>query len=136
MSEPQGRWRRPGVRLAVVVLAGIAIYFLVIFARMSWYLYRTSREVRAAESRVTQLAQQNQHLKQRLDGYQDEDTIHQEVIKSLPLIDPDLKVGILVAGEEPRPADSAPQGAVPGADLASLPAWQQWWWVIFSPMSP
>lgn len=136
MSESQERWRRPGVRLAAVALVGIAIYFLVIFGRMSLYLYRTTREVRAAEVRVTQLAQQNLHLKQRLDGYQNEDVFHREVIKSLPYIDRDLKVGVLVAGEEVRPADSSAGSSPSGENLADLPAWQQWWRVIFAPMAP
>lgn len=136
MEESQERWRRPGVRLAVVALIGITVYFLWIFVKQSVNWYQLTREGRVQEARVTQLAQQNLRLKARLDGYLDEEGRRLLVEKNLPYIEPGEHVAIPVAGSAEGAPANPPSAGSSEEDLAALPAWQQWWRVVFTPMSP
>jgi hypothetical protein len=134
--ESQERWRRPGVRLAVLALIGITIYFLWIFVKQSLNLYQLTRERGLQEARVTQLAQQNLRLKARLEAYLDEEGRKLLVEKNLPYIGPGEHVAVPVAGPEANPTPKPEPAANLEEELAALPAWQQWWRVIFTPMSP
>jgi cell division protein FtsB len=135
MEEAQERWRRPGVRLAVLALIGISIYFLVIFVKQSVNWYQLNQEERAREARVTQLAQENAQLQERLGWYLGEEGRRLLIESNLPYVEPGEQVVVVVApqGQVTAPA-AEPQGDSPEA-LAALPVWQQWWRVVFTPMN-
>jgi len=134
MEQSQERWRRPGVRLAVLALVGISIYFLVIFVNQSLNLYELKQDERASEARVTQLAEENARLKKLLGWYLGEEGRQFSVERNLPYVPEGDHVVVVVAppGEVPTTLVEAPSES-PEA-LAALPAWQQWIRVIFTPM--
>jgi len=136
MEQTQERWRRPGVRLAVLALVGISIYFLVIFVKQSLNLYDLKQDERAGEARVTQLAEENARLKKLLGWYVGEEGRQFMVERNLPYVPPGDQVAVVVAppGEVPV-AEEKVAGESPEA-LAALPVWQQWVRVIFTPMAP
>jgi hypothetical protein len=135
-EQARERWRRPGVRLAVLALAGISIYFLVIFVNQSLNLYKLKQAERAAEARVTQLAQENMRLQERLGWYLGEEGLRLLIQSNLPYVVEGDRVAVVVA--PPGAAPAAVAGPAPESPeaLAALPVWQQWWRVIFTPTSP
>jgi hypothetical protein len=136
MEQSQERWRRPGVRLAVLALAGVSIYFLVIFINQSVNLYRLKQDERAAEARVTQLTQENMRLQERLGWYLGEEGLRLLIQSNLPYVEQGDRVAVVVSPPGQAPARVAGPAAESPAALAALPVWQQWWRVIFTPMSP
>ena len=136
MEQAQDRWRRPVVRLAVAALAVISIYLLVIFIKQSLILYQLRQDERAQEARVTQLAQENQALGERLGRFMEEEGRRLLVEQNLPYVGEGERVAVPVATEEPpTQAVTVPAGNSAEA-LAALPTWQQWVRVIFTPMAP
>jgi hypothetical protein len=139
MSNSEERWRRPGIRLAIIVLIGVAVYFLAIFVQQSLNLVRLNRELNLQEERVQVLRQENSGLKQRLDSYLSDEGHRLLVKKNLSYKDPGERVVIAVASASeslaPSPADQVVTGPSP-EELAALPSWQQWVRVIFPPAQP
>lgn len=135
MEQTQERWRRPGVRLAVLALIGISIYFLVIFVKQSVNWYQLKQEEQAREARVTQLAQENALLEERLGWYMGEEGRRLLIESNLPYVGPGEHVAVVVTPPGQAPVTVVePAGDSPEA-LAALPVWQQWWRVIFTPLS-
>lgn len=130
MEKETSRWRRPGIRLAILVLIAVAVYFLVIFVKQSLNLYDLARKVRAQELRVTQVAQENEALRQRLEDYKDRLLMAK---KSLSYKEAGERVAIpveeSVKGETGRP-ETEETGTF-REELAALPTWQKWLWIIF-----
>lgn len=136
MEQAQERWRRPGVRLAVLALIGISIYFLVIFVKQSVNLYHLKQAEQAAEARVTQLAQENAQLAETLGWYMGDEGRRLLVERNLPYVGPGEQVAVVVAPPGQVPVKVVePAGESPEA-LAALPVWQQWWRAVFTPVSP
>jgi hypothetical protein len=136
MEQAQDRWRRPVVRLAVVALVGITIYFLVIFVKQSLIWYQLRQDERAQEARVTQLAEQNEALEKRLGRFMEEEGRRLLVEQNLPYVGEGERVAVPVAAGAQNPA-VVPLAAGDSEEvLAALPAWQQWVRVIFTPMAP
>ncbi len=130
MEKETGRWRRPGVFLAIAVLVAVAVYFLVIFVKQSLIFYDLTRKSRAQEARVTQLALENEALRERLEGYKDRPLW---VKKSLPYKETGERVAIPVE-ESARQEAGRPEmekTATLREELAALPTWQKWLWIIF-----
>lgn len=131
MEKEPSRWRRPGVRLAILLLIAVAVYFLVIFVKQSLNLYDLARRVRAQELRVTQVALENEALRKQLESYKRDSLLW--VKRSLPYKEPGEKIAILVEekiGQETGRPESENVGTV-GEELAALPTWQKWLWIIF-----
>jgi cell division protein FtsB len=137
MEELKENWQRSGVRVAILALVVVGIYFLVIFVQQSLNYYQLTKEVNKQEQRVEQLEKENQRLKDTLNRYKDEAWKPVLVKKNLPhLREPGEQVAIPVAqGDINRmegPKEKAPEGPDP-EELAALPAWRQWVRVIFTP---
>ena len=136
MEQAQDRWRRPVVRLAVAALVVITIYFLVIFVKQSLILYQLRQAERAQEARVTQLAEQNEVLAERLGRFMEEEGRRLLVEQNLPFVGEGEHVAVPVAAEgAPTQVATVPAGDSPET-LAALPTWQQWVRVVFTPMAP
>ena len=135
MAESQERWRRPGVRLAVLALVGISVYFLVIFVQQSVNLHRLTQEERAARVRVTQLTERNAQLGELLGWYTGDEGRRLLVERNLPYVGPGEQVAVPVASGPVAVAPAVADGNVE-EDLAALPTWQQWLRVVFTPMHP
>ena len=135
-TQEQERWRRPGVRLAVVALAGISIYFLVIFVKQSLNWYELNQEERAAEARVTQLAQENLRREELLEWYMSPEGRRLAVESNLPYVGPGDQVAVVVAPPGQAPVTVVAPAGDSSEGLAALPVWQQWWRVIFTPLDP
>jgi len=129
MEKEPGRWKRPGVLLAIFVLLVVAVYFLVIFVKQSVNLYDLTRRVRAQEARVTQVAQENEVLRRQLESYQ----YPLLQAKGMGFKEPGERAAIPMeesGGKETgQPETEEPQ--TPLEELAALPTWQKWLWIIF-----
>ncbi|MGC8959294.1 MAG: hypothetical protein ACP5OO_05835 [Chloroflexia bacterium] len=129
MENGSGRWKRPGIRLATLLLMAVAVYFLVIFVKQSLNLYDLMQRVREEEARVTQAAQENEQLRRQLEGYRD----WRLWAKALGYKEPGEKTAIPVeksAGTETGRSETEEQGT-PVEELAALPTWQKWLWILF-----
>ncbi|MBN1483524.1 MAG: hypothetical protein JXA37_02275 [Chloroflexia bacterium] len=135
MEQEQERWRRTGIRLAILALVVAGIYFLSIFVKQSLNLYQLSQEIREQEGRVAELERENQRLEKQLARYLGEEGRRMLVKENLPYRDPEERVVIPLQPEEGTAVVSAPPAVeAPSAeDLAALPVWEQWWRVIFAP---
>ncbi len=132
-DKQQDRWRRPGMRLALLALIIVAFYFLAIFVRQSWNLYQLDRERREQEQQVARLRLENERLREILLQYTGEDGKEILARENLLFRDPAERVAMPVeqaTGVVPaeQPASAPPQ------EVAARPAWQRWWQVIFTPM--
>ncbi len=139
MADPEERWRKPGIRLAIIVLVGVAVYFLAIFVQQSLNLVRLERERSLQEERVQVLREENSRLKQRLESYTNDEGRRILVKKNLSYKDPGEHVAIAVASSPESQAASSGEQAATGPspeELAALPSWQQWVRVIFAPARP
>jgi len=136
MTEAQERWRKPGVRLAMVALIGVTVYFLVIFVKQSWNLFQLTREVYAKEARVAQLTAQNETLEQRLGQYMGEEGRRLLAEQHLPYVGPGEGVVVTVAESGQSPTVVVAPAANSEEALAALPTWQQWVMVVFTPLAP
>jgi len=139
MEKPkQDRWRRPGMRLAILGLIALSIYFLAIFVQQSVRVYQLSQERRAQEQVLEQLEQENARLRAIIEANADEEQIRLLVKENLPLVEPSEKVA--VPYEAPGTAGKPEEAATPTGptleELTALPAWQQWLRMIFYPAMP
>lgn len=139
MDKPQqDRWRRPGMRLLILGLLALAVYFLAVFVQQSIRVYQLSQERRAQEQVVQQLRQENMRLRTIIAANADEEQMRLLAKESLPLVEPSEQVAVTYAvpgapgGAEQAPADTGPTLE----ELTALPAWQQWLRVIFYPVLP
>ncbi len=130
MEKEPARWRRPGVFLAVAALVVVAIYFLVIFVKQSLIFYAVTREIRDQERPVTRLTLEIEALRKELEGYANPLFWAK---KSLAYKEPGEKIAIPVEGS-PRSKPGRPETektATFREELAALPTWQKWLWIIF-----
>jgi cell division protein FtsB len=132
-EQKQDRWRRPGMRLAILALVIVAFYFLAIFVRQSWNLYQLSKEVRTQEEQVARLQQENERLRQILTEYTGENGKEILAKESLLYRYPDEGVVMPVEVSGGTAPPEQPAGAPP-QEVAAVPAWQRWWQVIFTPL--
>lgn len=131
MEKETGRWRRPGVLLATALFIAVAVYFLVLFVKQSLNLYDLMQQIQAQERRVAQIEQENEALRKRWEGYKQNCLL--AVKRFLAYKEPGEKVAVFIeksAGQEAgRPETEKAESF--REELAALPTWQKWLWIIF-----
>jgi len=135
MERLKERWKRPGIRLAILALMVVGVYFLSIFVKQSWNLYTLRREVRVREARVAELEKVNQGLRNE---WADKSAPggQEDLVKSnLPFKKKGERLIILVRQEATvSAAPVGPSQSGPSlAELTALPTWRQWVRVVFPP---
>ncbi|MGC8872850.1 MAG: septum formation initiator family protein [Chloroflexia bacterium] len=135
MSNDRARWKRPGIRLAILLLIVLGGYFLSIFVKQSWNFYRLRRELREQERRVAQMREENQALQRLLEQYNTPGGREELVKRSLPFKRAGERLIILVTAEASptTPSRPAESGSRSSEELAELPTWQLWLRVVFPP---
>ncbi len=137
MSEDRARWKRPGIRLAILLLIVLGGYFLSIFVKQSWNFYRLRRELREQERRVARMREENRALQELLEAYNTPGGREELVKRSLPFKRVGERLIILVTAEEgPQTPSRSTEGvSLSSEELAELPTWQLWLRVVFPPAS-
>lgn len=137
MSDERARWKRPGIRLAILLLIVLGGYFLSIFVKQSWNFYRLRRELQEQERRVARMQEENQALQQLLEEYNTPGGREELVKRSLPFKRAGERLIILVTAEESPGTAFQPAGSKSPSseELADLPTWQLWLRVVFPPPS-
>ncbi len=124
MERSKERWRRPGIRLAILVLIVVAFYFLAIFVRQSWNLYQLKEEVRVQREKVALLEQENERLRERLADDTSPEGQALLAKDSLLYKEEGERMAVAVAVEEDSTAalEESGEGGPEPEDVTSMPA--------------
>lgn len=138
MEQPRERWKRPQVRLAILALVVVGVYFLGIFVKQSWNLFQLTRERSMKQEEVGLIEDEITGLEWQVTIYTGQEGIQKQVESNLPYVRFGQHV-IFVVEMEQVEAPASPEGGAGesrGEDVASLPTWRQWLRVIFAPAGP
>ena len=122
---------RTGVRLAILVLIAAGVYFLGLFVQQSLRYYQLTQEVKAAQERVERKRRGVERLKARLEKIRANQPL---LAKELGYREEGERVAFPVRTTAEGPVESPAEPTT--EDLADLPAWQQWFRLIFTPPPP
>ena len=138
MEQTQERWKRPRVRLAILALVVVGVYFLGIFVKQTWNLFQLAAERRAKQEEVGLIEEEIRELEWQVAIYTGEEGIQKQIESNLPYVRLGQSVIFVVEMEEGEtPASLEGEVSEPaGEDVASLPVWRQWLRVIFAPAGP